>query len=94
MGRDYMEKLNTKVLALSLGVFLAVIYIICVLFDLLLPVYEMRRLWSLLLPGFTWLTPSSFLLGLAESFIWGLLIGIILVPIYNYFAEKFEGKVK
>ena len=89
-----MEKLNTKVVASSLGVLLAVIYVICVLFDLLWPVYEMRKVWSLLLPGFTWLTPSSFLLGLAESFIWGLLIGIILVPIYNYFAKRFEGKVK
>ncbi|MDO8727887.1 MAG: DUF5676 family membrane protein [Candidatus Methanoperedens sp.] len=87
-----MEKLNTKVLALSLGVFLAVIYIICVLFDLLLPVYEMRRVWSLLLPGFTWLTPSSFLLGLAESFAWGLLAGIIFVPIYNYFSDRLKGR--
>ncbi|NJD78557.1 MAG: hypothetical protein FIB08_15935 [Candidatus Methanoperedens sp.] len=89
-----MNKLNTKVLALSLGVFLAVIYVICVLFDLLWPVYEMRKVWSLLLPGFVWLTPLSFLLGLVESFIWGLLLGIIFVPIYNYFNDRFEEKVK
>lgn len=89
-----MDKLNTKVVALSLGIFLAVLYVLCVLFDLLLPVYEMRKAWSLLLPGFTWLTPSSFLLGLAESFIWGLLVGIIFVPIYNYFVDRFEEKVK
>lgn len=89
-----MEKLNTKVVGLSLGVLFAVIYVICVLFDLLWPVYEMRRVWSLLLPGFNWLTTSSFLLGLAESFIWGLLSGIIFVPIYNYFSDRFEEKVK
>lgn len=89
-----MDKLNTKVVASSLGVLLAVIYVLCVLFDLLWPVYEMRRAWSLLLPGFTWLTPSSFLLGLAESFIWGMLLGIIFVPIYNYFNERFAEKVK
>ncbi len=88
-----MDRLNSKVVALSLGVFLAVIYIICVLFDLLWPVYEMRRAWSLLLPGFTWLTPSSFLIGLAESFVWGLLLGVIFVPIYNYFAGRFAKKV-
>lgn len=87
-----MDRLYTKVVALSLGVFLAVIYFICVIFDLLWPVYEMRRVWSLLLPGFTWLTPSSFLLGLAESFVWGLLAGIIFVPIYNYFAGRFGEK--
>lgn len=89
-----MDKLNVKVVALSLGALLAVIYVLCVLFDLLWPVYEMRRAWSLLLPGFTWLTPLSFLLGLAESFIWGLLLGVIFVPIYNYFNEKFDEKVK
>lgn len=89
-----MDKLNTKVVALSLGALLAVIYVLCVLFDLVWPVYEMRRAWSLLLPGFTWLTPLSFLLGLAESFIWGLLLGIIFVPIYNYFSDRFEEKVK
>lgn len=89
-----MDKLNTKVVASSLGVLLAVIYVICVLFDLLWPVYEMRRAWSLMLPGFTWLTPLSFLLGMAESFIWGLLLGVIFVPIYNYFNERFAEKVK
>ncbi len=89
-----MEKLNIKVVALSLGVFLAVLYVLCVLFDLLWPVYEMRKVWSFLLPGFTWLTTSSFLLGLAESFIWGLLLGVIFVPIYNYFSGRFEEKVK
>jgi len=82
-----MEKFNTKVVALSLGVFLAVLYVLCVLFDLLLPVYAMNSAWSPLLPGFTWLTPASFLLGLVESFIWGLLSGVIFVPIYNYFIE-------
>ncbi|NJD54569.1 MAG: hypothetical protein FIB07_17125 [Candidatus Methanoperedens sp.] len=89
-----MYRLYTKVVALSLGVFLAVIYVICVLFDLLWPVYEMRKVWSLLLPGFTWLTPSSFLLGLAESFIWGVLSGFIFVPIYNYFNKIFAEEVK
>ncbi len=89
-----MDKLNTKVVASSLGVLLAVIYVICVLFDLLWPVYEMRKVWSFLLPGFTWLTPLSFLLGMAESFIWGLLLGVIFVQIYNYFNERFAEKVK
>lgn len=89
-----MEKLNTKVVALSLGVFLAVLYVLCVMFDLLLPVYAMNSAWSPLLPGFTWLTPASFLLGLVESFVWGLLSGVIFVPIYNYFLVRFAKKVE
>ncbi len=85
-----MDKLNAKVAALSLGVFLVAIYVLCVIFDLLLPAYAMNSAWSPLLPGFTWLTLSSFLLGLAESFVWGLLLGVIFVPIYNYFVDRFE----
>jgi hypothetical protein len=84
-----MEKLNTKVVALSLGVFLAVLYVLCVLFDLLLPAYAMNSAWSPLLPGFTWLSPASFLLGLVESFIWGALLGVLFVPVYNYFIDRF-----
>ncbi len=84
-----MNKLNLKVVTLSLGLFLAVLYVVCVLFDILLPAYAMRNTWSPLLPGFVWLTPSSFLLGLAESFVWGVLLGVIFVPIYNYLVERF-----
>jgi 2TM family of unknown function (DUF5676) len=85
-----MEKLNTKIVGLSLGVFLAVLYVLCVLFDLLLPAYAMKSARYPLLPGFTWLTPSSSLLGLVESFIWGALLGVIFVPIYNYFIDRFK----
>lgn len=55
-----------------------------------MPAYAMRGVWLPLLPGFVWLTLSSFLLGLAESFIWGVLLGVIFVPIYNYLVEKFK----
>ncbi|MBE0428182.1 MAG: FAD-dependent monooxygenase [Nitrospirae bacterium] len=57
---------------------------------MLLPAYAMNRAWSPLLPGFAWFTPASFMLGLAESFIWGVLFGVIFVPIYNYLADKFK----
>lgn len=89
IGGVHVDKLNTKVVALSIGVLLAVFYVLCVIFDLLLPAYAMKSAWSPLLPGFTWLTLSGFLLGLAESFIWGLLLGVIFVPIYNYFMDRF-----
>jgi len=87
-----MEKLNIKAVSISLGVFLAIIYVICVLFDIILPTYEMHSAWQLYLPGFTWLTPFGFLLGFLESFLWGFLSGILFVPIYNYSNDIFKNK--
>jgi len=82
-----MEKVG-----LALGLFLSVIYILCVAFDLLFPGMAMYVVWQKLLPGFTWLTPGSFMLGLVESFLCGVLFAIVFVPIYNWlggiFAEK------
>jgi hypothetical protein len=48
---------------ISLGLFLAITYVLCVVFDLLFPAHAMYPVWSRLLPGFTWLTWPSFFLG-------------------------------
>ncbi|MDA8093283.1 MAG: DUF5676 family membrane protein [Betaproteobacteria bacterium] len=53
---------------LSFGLFLAITYVLCVGFDLLFPAQSMHQSWQSLLPGFAWLSWSSFLLGLVESF--------------------------
>ena len=42
----------------------------------------------MLLPGFTWLTWQSFLLGLVESFLYGIYFGLVFVPLYNFFHGK------
>tara|TARA_R110002167_G_scaffold66983_1_gene189362 strand:- start:2669 stop:3007 length:339 start_codon:yes stop_codon:yes gene_type:complete len=82
--------LRIPVIALgtSLGLFLAITFTLCVLFDLLFPGQAMYQGWLQLLPGFTWLSWPSFLLGLVESFAYGWYIALIFGPLYNFFAAR------
>lgn len=73
---------------LSLGVFLGVTYSLCVAFDLLFPGQAMYQSWLQLLPGFTWLSWSSFFLGLAESVAYGWYMALVFGPLYNFFASQ------
>jgi 2TM family of unknown function (DUF5676) len=77
-------------LGLSLGLFLAITYVLCVGFDLLFPGQAMYQAWQRLLPGFTWLTWPSFFLGLVEAFAYGWYVALIFVPLYNFFAGRFD----
>jgi hypothetical protein len=43
---------------------------------------------EMILPAFKWLTFGGFLLGLIESFLYGVYIGIVFVPIYNFINRK------
>jgi ABC-type uncharacterized transport system YnjBCD permease subunit len=72
---------------MSLGIFLAVTYVLCVGFDLLFPGQAMYQTWLRLLPGFTWLTWPSFLLGLVESFAYGWYVALVFGPLFNLFAR-------
>lgn len=71
-------------LGISLSVFFIVTYVLCILFDLWFPDLAMYPVWSPLLPGFTWLSWSSFFLGLAETAGYAWYIALVFGPIYNY----------
>ncbi len=73
---------------MSLGLFLAITYTLCVGFDLLFPGQAMYQTWLRLLPGFSWLTWPSFLLGLVESYAYGWYIALIFGPLFNFFASR------
>ena len=83
-------RLPVAVFGLSLGLFLAISYMLCVGYDLLFPGQAMYQSWLRLLPGFTWLTWQSFLLGLIESFIYGWYVALIFCPLFNFFAARFR----
>ncbi|MFQ5911764.1 MAG: DUF5676 family membrane protein [Nitrospinota bacterium] len=73
----------------SVGLFLAVSYILCVGTDLLWPgVFQMYRVWAPLLPGFTWISWGAFFLGLVESFLYGWYVALVFVPIYRLVGGK------
>lgn len=73
---------------MSLGLFLAITFVICVSFDLIFPEWAMYKAWSRLLPGFTWLTWPSFFLGLIEAFAYGWYIALVFGPLYNFFVSR------
>ena len=75
-------------LGMSLGSFFALTFVLCVLFDLWFPALAMSPVWAPLLPGFTWITWTSFLLGLTEAFGYGWYIALVFGPLYNFFARR------
>ncbi len=83
-------RIPVAALGMSLGTFLALTFVLCVLFDLWFPALAMNPLWAPLLPGFTWISWTSFLLGLIEAFSYGWYIALIFAPLYNFFAAKFR----
>lgn len=81
-------RISVIALGMSLGLFLAVTFTLCISFDLLFPGQAMYESWLRLLPGFTWLSWPSFFLGLAESFAYGWYVALVLGPLYNFFAAR------
>lgn len=81
--------LNWKVVCWSLGTWASVSFTICVMWGLVMPeALHMHAFLELLLPGFEWLSWWAFLLGLVESFLFGLYTGAVFVPVYNFFNRR------
>ncbi|OAB55604.1 hypothetical protein AY600_02010 [Phormidium willei BDU 130791] len=76
----------------SLSLFLMITFTLCVGFDLLFPGQAMYQTWLRLFPGFTWLSWSSFFLGLSESFVYGWYVALVFAPLYNLFAARVGGR--
>ena len=51
---------------------------------------RMYEAWLKLLPGLTWLTWPGFLLGLVETFLYGIYVGLVFAPLYNLFGSAFS----
>jgi len=84
--RDGFFKLDVKAAGLAGGALGVVAFVICVAFGVLFRDFvAMRQLLEAMLPGFTWLTPASFLLGLVEAFLYGWYVALVFVPLFNYF---------
>jgi hypothetical protein len=79
-------------LGMSLGLFIALTFVLCVLFDLWFPDLAMNPVWVKLLPGFTWISWPSFFLGLLESFGYGWYIALVFGPLFNFFAARTSTK--
>jgi|Deesub1362A_J573_1020465.scaffolds.fasta_scaffold00094_97 hypothetical protein len=76
-------KINIRAAGLALGVLFSITYVLCVLWDIALPEYAMFGVWAPILPGFTWLSMGSFILGLVETFVYGVYGGATFAFLYN-----------
>lgn len=76
--------LETKVVAWSLALFTSFTFVVCVAYGLVVPrSLHMTGFLEQVLPGFQWLTPAAFTIGLVESFLYGGYAGLVFTPIYN-----------
>ena len=81
--------INIRVLSWSLASFSSVSYVVCVLYGLVVPeALHMTGFLEQVLPGFRWLTPAGFVIGLLESFLYGAYAGLVFTPIYNGFRRR------
>lgn len=77
--------LNIKLVSWALGLWGAVTFVVCVIYGLVTPQsLHMHEFLEQVLPAFEWLTWWGFLLGLVESFLYGVYAGLVYVPIYNF----------
>lgn len=89
-GGVVMHRLDWKPMAWALGLFAALTFVVCVAYGLLVPKpLHMTQFLEITLPGFRWLTPGSFVLGLVESFLYGAYAGLVYPPIHNFFVRWF-----
>jgi len=86
-------RLGIVPLGLSLGSFLAISYVLCVLFSVLVSERGMHQLLTQLLPGFIWITWPSFFFGLLWSFACGWYVAVVFAPLFNFFAARTQRKV-
>lgn len=66
-----------------------VAYLVCVAAGAIWPdVFEMRAFFPTIFPGFTWLDPGSFLLGLVEVAGYGLAAAAVATLAWNFVVDR------
>ena len=84
--------LRIKIVAISLALFSGLNFTLCVIYGLIVPEsLHAKQLLEMMLPGFKWISPQAYLLGLAETIIYALYVSILFVPIYNLINRRFHG---
>lgn len=78
-----------RTLFLTFAVYVSILFTLCLVYDLIVPAeYQMLGLWKLLLPGFTGLTFSNYLLGLAIILIYSAYTAFIFSKTINNFEKS------
>lgn len=82
---EHSFSLRPLQLGLSLGISVVIAYIACLVLALFLPDRGLHQAYLQFFPGFAW-TPLGMLIGLVESFVYGLATGLVFAPIANFFG--------
>jgi len=81
--------MSLKIVTWALALSGALLYLLCIAYGLTNPAGgHMREFLTIALPGFEWLTPKGFVIGLVKSFLYGALVGLVYVPIYNALERR------
>ncbi len=84
-----MGQLNIRVVTWSIATFTSFSFVICVIYGLIVPEsFHLVQFLEITLPGFKWLNIGTFLIGLIESFLYGVYAGLVYTPIYNFYTKK------
>ena len=84
-----MRTVSVLAFGISLSLFLAISYVICIIGYLVFPGLPIdHAALAIFLPGFELLSWPTFLLGLVESFGYGWYIALIFGPLYNFFVTR------
>jgi cation transport ATPase len=83
------QSIDARRFALAGGLWLAAVYTLCVLADLLFPEFvQMARLWELILIGVDWTNPLTLPLGLVEIFLYGVVGAWSFAALYNALPRR------
>jgi len=84
------SRISIVPLGLTLGFFLVITYVLCVIYGLLGFQQGMHQLLFQIIPGFTWITWPSFFIGLFWTFVWGWYIALVFAPLFNFFTARIQ----
>lgn len=83
------DMLNIKVWTISAACWTAISFALCVLGGIIAPGLPIpHRTLELVLPGFVWISPGAFILGLVETVVYGIYAAALFVAIHNFFARR------
>jgi hypothetical protein len=87
-GPSTYRRIPVVALGCSLSIFALLTYSLCVALMLVIPDQGLHRPWLQFLPYFRGLNWSSYLIGLAEVFVYSWYIALVFAPIYNFFSAR------
>lgn len=85
-----VRRLRLVPVGMSVSLLFAISYVLCIALGVVWWDAGLHQPWLQFLPGFTWLSPGTFLLGLVESFAYGWYVALVFVPLFNFFNARFR----